>query len=79
MVIGESARRDALGAFGGRWDNTPFVSQLKGQFFTHYTAAASSTQKSLGLTLTLGSGSGRHKPQYQNNIITLVNRSGFDT
>ncbi|PLK89226.1 phosphoethanolamine transferase, partial [Klebsiella pneumoniae] len=23
VVIGESARRDALGAFGGHWDNTP--------------------------------------------------------
>ena len=22
VVIGESARRDALGAFGGHWDNT---------------------------------------------------------
>ncbi len=23
VVIGESARRDAMGAFGGHWDNTP--------------------------------------------------------
>jgi len=76
VVIGESARRDALGAFGGRWDNTPFASQLNGQFFTHYSAAASSTQKSLGLTLTQVVGG---KPEYQNNIITLANRAGFDT
>lgn len=29
VVIGESARRDALGAFGGHWDNTPFASSVK--------------------------------------------------
>lgn len=76
VVIGESARRDALGAFGGRWDNTPFASQLNGQFFTRYTSAASSTQKSLGLTLNqVVDGN----PEYQNNIITLANRAGFDT
>ncbi|MBD8163131.1 phosphoethanolamine transferase [Erwinia persicina] len=76
VVIGESARRDALGAFGGRWDNTPFASQLNGQFFTRYTSAASSTQKSLGLTLTQVVNG---QPEYQNNIITLANRAGFDT
>jgi len=76
VVIGESARRDALGAFGGHWDNTPFTSQLKGQFFSHYTSAASSTQKSLGLTLNQVING---QPQYQNSIITLANRAGFDT
>lgn len=76
VVVGESARRDALGAFGGRWDNTPFISQLNGQFFSHYTSAASSTQKSLGLTLNQVVDG---KPEYQNNIITLANRAGFDT
>ena len=76
VVIGESARRDALGAFGGRWDNTPFTSQLNGQFFSHYTSAASSTQKSLGLTLNQVVDG---QPQYQNNIITLANRAGFDS
>lgn len=76
MVIGESARRDALGAFGGRWHNTPFASEAKGQFFVNYTSAASSTQKSLGLTLNLVVDG---KPLYQDNIISLANRAGFDT
>jgi len=76
VVIGESARRDALGAFGGHWDNTPFTSQVPGQFFSHYSSAASSTQKSLGLTLNEVI---NNKPQYQNSIITLANRAGFDT
>ncbi|OKV21449.1 phosphoethanolamine transferase [Escherichia coli] len=51
VVIGESARRDALGAFGGHWDNTPFASSVNGLLFADYIAASGSTQKSLGLTL----------------------------
>lgn len=51
VVIGESARRDALGAFGGHWDNTPFASSVNGYIFADYIAASGSTQKSLGLTL----------------------------
>ncbi|WP_075180817.1 phosphoethanolamine transferase [Pantoea sp. 1.19] len=76
LVIGESARRDALGAFGGRWSNTPWMSAAKGQLFTHYISAASSTQKSLGLTLNRVQDG---KPLYQDNIITLANRAGFST
>lgn len=76
IVIGESARRDALGAFGGKWDNTPFASSAKGQFFVNYTSAASSTQKSLGLTLNRVVDG---QPLYQDNIISLANRAGFET
>ncbi|MBW7983411.1 phosphoethanolamine transferase [Enterobacillus tribolii] len=77
LVIGESARRDALGAFGGQWDNTPFISHVNGVLFRNYLSAASSTQKSLGLTLTLVGNDAQ--PQYQNNIITLAKRAGFRT
>ena len=77
VVIGESARRDALGAFGGHWDNTPFMSEVNGVLFQNYLAAASSTQQSLGLTLTLVGKDGQ--PQYQNNIVTLAKRAGFHT
>lgn len=77
LVIGESARRDALGAFGGQWDNTPFTARVNGVLFQNYTSAASSTQKSLGLTLNLVGKDGQ--PQYQNNIITLAKRAGFRT
>ncbi|WP_058913902.1 phosphoethanolamine transferase [Entomohabitans teleogrylli] len=76
VVIGESARRDALGAFGGHWDNTPFASQVKGTLFMDYISASASTQKSLGLTLNrVISG----KPQYQDNFVTLANRAGFQS
>lgn len=76
VVIGESARRDALGAFGGHWDNTPFASSVNGLFFTDYIAASGSTQKSLGLTLNRVVDG---KPQYQDNFVTLANRAGFQT
>jgi glucan phosphoethanolaminetransferase (alkaline phosphatase superfamily) len=77
VVIGESARRDAFGAFGGHWDNTPFLSNANGVLFQNYLSAASSTQPSLGLTLTLVGQD--HEPQYQNNIVTLAKRAGFQT
>ena len=77
VVIGESARRDALGAFGGQWDNTPFMSRVNGVRFQNYLVAASSTLQSLGLTLTLVGEDGQ--PQYQNNIVTLAKRAGFHT
>ena len=76
VVIGESARRDALGAFGGHWNNTPFASQVNGYLFTDYIAASGSTQKSLGLTLNRVVD---NKPQYQDNFVTLANRAGFQT
>jgi glucan phosphoethanolaminetransferase (alkaline phosphatase superfamily) len=76
VVIGESARRDALGAFGGHWDNTPFASSVNGTLFTDYIAASGSTQKSLGLTLNRVVD---NKPQYQDSFVTLANRAGFQT
>ena len=76
VVIGESARRDALGAFGGHWNNTPFASQVNGDLFTDYIAASGSTQKSLGLTLNRVV---NDKPQYQDNFVTLASRAGFQT
>lgn len=63
VVIGESVRRDALGAFGGHWANTPFMSSMNGVLFQNYLSAASSTQQSLGLTLTLVGKD--QQPQYQ--------------
>ena len=77
VVIGESVRRDAMGAFGGQWDNSPFVSHVNGVLFQNYLSAASSTQQSLGLTLTLVGKD--EQPQYQNNIVTLAKRAGFHT
>ena len=76
VVIGESVRRDAVGAFGGHWNNSPFASAVNGYLFTDYIAASGSTQKSLGLTLNRVVDG---KPQYQDNFVTLANRAGFQT
>lgn len=76
VVIGESVRRDAVGAFGGHWNNTPFASQVNGNLFLDYIAASGSTQKSLGLTLNRVVDG---KPQFQDNFVTLANRAGFQT
>ncbi|WP_312995553.1 phosphoethanolamine transferase [Leclercia sp.] len=76
MVIGESARRDALGAFGGQWNNTPFASAVNGTLFTDFISASASTQTSLGHSLSRVSGG---SPEYQNNVVTLANRAGFRT
>jgi glucan phosphoethanolaminetransferase (alkaline phosphatase superfamily) len=76
VVIGESARRDALGAFGGHWNNTPFASSVNGSLFMDYVSASGSTQKSLGMTLNRVIDG---KPQYQDNFVTLANRAGFQT
>jgi len=74
--MGDGARRDALGAFGGHWNNTPFASKVNGTLFTDYIAASGSTQKSLGLTLNRVVD---NKPQYQDNFVTLANRAGFQS
>ena len=76
VVIGESARRDALGAFGGHWDNTPFASSVNGLIFADYIAASGSAQKSLGLTLNRVVDG---KTTFQDNFVTLANRAGFQT
>ncbi len=76
VVIGESARRDALGAFGGQWNNTPFASSVNGTLFTDFVSSSASTQTSLGLSLSRVSGD---RPEYQNNFVTLAKRAGFHT
>ncbi|MDU1061241.1 MAG: sulfatase-like hydrolase/transferase [Leclercia adecarboxylata] len=76
VVIGESARRDALGAFGGQWNNTPFASTVNGTLFTDFVSSSASTQTSLGLSMTRVNGG---NPEYQNNFVTLANRAGFQT
>ena len=72
----KSARRDALGAFGGHWDNTPFASSVKAIYSTTISPPAVPTQKSLSLTLNRVVDD---KPQFQDNFVTLANRAGFQT
>jgi len=72
LVIGESVRRDFMGAYGFPIDNTPFISRAKGIIFDNYISAASSTQTSL-LTSFTSPG----KPQ--NNLVQLAQEQGLHT
>ena len=72
IVIGESVRRDFMNNYGFPIKNTPFASSVNGIFFNNYISAASSTQPSLTRSLSL-------YPNINNDIITLVKKSGFKT
>lgn len=72
IVIGESARRDFMGAYGFAINNTPFMSSANGTIFENYISAASSTQTSLSTDFTV-----QGKPQ--DNIIRLAQAQGLET
>lgn len=76
LVIGESARRDFLHAYGFPVANTPFMSSAPGEIFAHYISAASSTQTSLKNSLALRQ---QGRIELNNNIITLARKAGFYT
>ncbi|MDP1238713.1 phosphoethanolamine transferase, partial [Klebsiella pneumoniae] len=75
VVIGESALRDALGSFGGHWDNSPFARSVNGYLFNNFIAAIVLKQKSLGLTLNRLVDC---KPKYLDNFVTIANRAVLD-
>ncbi|CDH34869.1 conserved membrane hypothetical protein [Xenorhabdus bovienii str. Intermedium] len=72
LIIGESARRDFMAAYGFPIQNTPFLSESNGILFNKFISAASSTQ--LSLTHTIAS-----YPQLANNIVSLANKTNFHT
>lgn len=72
LVVGESARRDFMEAYGFKINNTPFMSSVKGIIFNKYISAASSTQMSLSTSFSV-----QNKPQ--NNLIRLAQGQGLDT
>jgi glucan phosphoethanolaminetransferase (alkaline phosphatase superfamily) len=75
VVIGESARRDALGALAatGTTRRSPAQSTAICLMTTFPPAVQ---RKNLGLTLNRVVDG---KPQYQDNFVTLANRAGFQT
>lgn len=72
MVIGESARRDFMNAYGFHINNTPFMSSVNGILFTNYISAGATTQHSLINSLSM-------PPKIANNIISLAKKRGFIT
>lgn len=76
LVIGESARRDYLHAFGGKYPNTPWLDNTPATLFTHYISAGPSTVLSLTNTLARSQG---NAAELNNNIVALASRAGFET
>lgn len=76
LIIGESMRADYLSLYGYPLNTTPFLSETKGTIIDGYVAAAPNTQTSLLRTLYHFQD---ENTQYQNNIITLANKAGFNT
>jgi glucan phosphoethanolaminetransferase (alkaline phosphatase superfamily) len=76
LVIGESARRDYLHAFGGKYPNTPWLDSVPATLFTQYISAGPSTVLSLTNTLARRRG---NVTELNNNIVTLASRTGFET
>lgn len=76
LVIGESARRDYLHAYGGKYANTPWLDNAPVTLFTNYISSGASTVPSLTNTLAR-----RHENaiEINNNILTLASSAGFAT
>lgn len=72
VVIGESARKDYLHAYGFSLENTPFVSQSNGLLIDGYISTADFTMASLPRTLSL-------PQESHNNLISLAKQAGFYT
>jgi len=76
VVIGESARRDALHAYGFAIENTPFLSNIPRIQFNNYISAGGNTTISLSNTFVLD----YHKNENMgNNIVDLAKLAGFKT
>ncbi|CDH34582.1 putative transmembrane protein (N-terminal); phosphatase (C-terminal) [Xenorhabdus bovienii str. Intermedium] len=76
MVIGESVRKDFLGAYGFPAKNTPWLDNANATLLTHYISAAPSTQLSLTNSLAIRQSNGVN---LNNSIVTLANKAGFET
>jgi glucan phosphoethanolaminetransferase (alkaline phosphatase superfamily) len=76
LVIGESARRDYLHAFGGQYPNTPWLDSTPTTLFTNYISAGPSTVLSLTSTLARRQ---ENAVELNNNVVSLASRAGFET
>ena len=78
VVIGESVRKDYMHAYGYPVANTPFLDQVNGVFVDGLKSADRYTIPSLTRMLTK-TNMDKHAAQYDKNIISLANKSGFTT
>ena len=78
LVVGESVRRDYLGAYGYPLDNTPFISRTPGILVNGLTAGDVFTVGSLRLMLTQADVAS-WSPRYDFNIVDLAKSAGMET
>lgn len=78
LVIGESARRDYMGAYGYPIENTPFMSTSNGVLVDGLLSAGMNTVSSLKLMLTYPNKE-KWTPNYDLSFVNLANDAGFDT
>lgn len=78
IILGESARRDYMNAYGYPVDNTPFMSHAKGTLIDGMTSAGSNTVASLRLMLTLPDKE-KWEPNYDLSLVDLVKSAGIKT
>lgn len=76
LVIGESASRDYLSAYGYPVATSPFLETAHGTKYTHAFAPAAYTIQSVPRLLTIPN---QHEADYVSNIITLANKAGMQT
>lgn len=72
IVIGESARKDYLNAYGFNLPNTPFLSKTNGLLIDGYVSTASYTLGSIPSTLSM-------RGKMYNNVISMAKMAGFST
>lgn len=78
LIIGESARRDYLHAYGYPIENTPFMSQSNGVLQEGLTSGGTNTTSSLRLMLTQPDRQ-KWEPHYELNIVDLMKSAGLKT
>lgn len=77
LIMGESVRKDFLGAYGAQWNNTPWLDRSPGLLLTNFISASNNTITTLSLSLfapTLSS-----LAPWGDNIITLAKKAGYYT
>lgn len=78
VVIGESARRDYLHAYGYPVSNTPFLDKVNGVFVDGLKSADMYTIPSLTRMLTKNH-TDTHEANYNLDVVTLAKKAGYET
>lgn len=77
LVMGESARRDFMQAYGAPWKDTPWMSEAPGLKFDNFISASSATAPSLSVELYAPDVKGM--APWGDNVVSLANLAGYHT